>query len=502
VKSPIALSAAVPASALWSAAGCDAERPVAFAQAAPPAGKADQPPAAPAAEPAESEPGRLRIRHADPKSAVNAGNVSRLTRAWSLDTGSPVTHRPLMHDGKLHFGDWDGRVWAVRADDGEVVWKRQIEQPKTEWPWHGFAGTGAIGGGMLFEASAEGTAFALDAGTGEVKWKTRFTDDPQAGSISDLLYHDGMVYIGVSSVEEMLAKQAGFKPDFQGRVVALDAKTGDKVWDLALALPPHTGAAMWSSFALDPEMDALFFTTSNNYTQPANQLSDAIIAVRAKTGEMLWANQVTQNDVWTVVDQKGPDYAFGAGAQLFEAQIGGQTVKLLGAGQKSGVFYALDRLTGRTLWTTVVGYGGKAGGIHDEASLGDGRIFVWSNNSYTYGKPPEEYPANVKRLDAATGDYVWVRTEVQPASTTGAGFLAGDVYFTPSMDGKVRAYRAPRLEIIWTSEPAGPVSTALWVYGDRLCFAAGMPKKFGGEKGSHQVICYRLGDAKAADAGR
>jgi polyvinyl alcohol dehydrogenase (cytochrome) len=249
-------------------------------------------------------------------------------------------------------------------------------------------------------------------------------------------------------------------------------------------------------------MDALFFTTSNNYTQPANQLSDAIIAVRAKTGEMLWANQVTQNDVWTVVDQKGPDYAFGAGAQLFEAQIGGQTVKLLGAGQKSGVFYALDRLTGRTLWTTVVGYGGKAGGIHDEASLGDGRIFVWSNNSYTYGKPPEEYPANVKRLDAATVDYVWVRTEVQPASTTGAGFLAGDVYFTPSMDGKVRAYRAPRLEIIWTSEPAGPVSTALWVYGDRLCFAAGMPKKFGGEKGSHQVICYRLGDAKAADAGR
>ena len=60
---------------------------------------------------------------------------------------------------------------------------------------------------------------------------------------------------------------------------------------------------------------------------------------------------------------KGPDYDFGQGPALFSATIGGQARDLLGAGQKSGVYWALDRDTGTVVWQTEVGPGSVLGEV-------------------------------------------------------------------------------------------------------------------------------------------
>ena len=133
----------------------------------------------------------------------------------------------------------------------------------TEWPWHGFAGTGAIGEGVLFEASVEGMAYAINTETGEVLWSTDIAEDPQAGNLTKMTYYDGLVYLGLSSVEEVLSTQPDFVPDFRGEVLALDAATGEIVWQLPLVTEPHNGVAVWSSFAIDPELGLLYFTTSD-----------------------------------------------------------------------------------------------------------------------------------------------------------------------------------------------------------------------------------------------
>ena len=110
--------------------------------------------------------------------------------------------------------------------------------------------------------------------------------DPEAGNLSVLLYHDGLVYIGVSSVEEMLDSPS-FTPNLQEKVIALDAKTGDKVWERFLVEPPKNGVPMWTSFALDTESNTLYFTTGNNYTdEEASKMSDAMVAVDSKTGDV------------------------------------------------------------------------------------------------------------------------------------------------------------------------------------------------------------------------
>ncbi len=446
----------------------------------------------------------LRNQHSTTEAGITTQNVGQLGLAWSIPTKENVSHWPLVDPAtnRLYFADWGGTVYATDATTGQVLWQKQVEQPMTQWPWYGFAGTGTLGEGMLFEASVEGNAFALDVQTGEVQWQTEFTDDPEAGNVGKLLYHDGLVYIGVQSVEEALdGMMPDFTPNFRGKVVALNAQSGEVAWERSLVEAPHNGVAVWSSFALDPETNTLFFTTGNNYTGEATELSDAIIAVDAKTGEIRWASQTTEHDVWTKGRPIGPDYDFGAGPQLFEATIDGQERHLVGAGQKSGIFWAFDRETGEIVWLTTVGYGGAAGGIHAEAAIGQDAVYVWSNNSYTYGMPPEQVPLTIKALDKGTGRNLWVIPKAQPAAVPSAGFLANDVYFVGSLDGVVRGYRAADGQQVWTSQQHGAIGTALVAVGYRLFFGTGVPKRFGGGPATNGMFAYALGAASATPAG-
>ncbi len=448
-------------------------------------------------------------RHVNPNAAITSENVGQLQQTWMVKTEEEVSHAPLVEGGRVYFADWGGKVYAADAATGKVVWEQQAQKTVMEkWPWYGFAGTGALGEGMLFEASVEGFAYGLKQETGKVAWKTRITDDKQAGSISKLLYYDGLVYIGLQSVEEPLSKMMkNFKPNFRGKVLALDAATGKVVWERQLVTKPHNGVPMWSSFALDPKMNALFFTTGNNYTGEPTELSDAVVAVNAKTGKMLWATQVTEEDVWTKAEAIGPDFDFGAGPQLFEAKVDGKMRPLVGAGQKSGFYWAFDRKTGEIVWQTFVGYGATGGGIHAEASIGDGKVYVWSNNSYAYGKPPKEFPITIKALDAATGKNLWFHDKAQPAAIPAASMLANDVYFVGSLDGTIGAYSASDGEQLWSTQYGGTIATPLNVVGNTLFFGTGVPKMFGGQPGGNGMVAYSVGgqanlEERGTDAGQ
>lgn len=429
--------------------------------------------------------------HADLTAQINSRNVDQLQLAWSIPTQEKVSHTPLVDDGAVYFADWGGNVYKANAATGEIIWQQQaLEQVKKQWPWYGFTGTGALGGGLLFEASTEGELVALDQQTGNVAWRTRIADDPQAGNIGKLTYYRGLVYVPLSSVEEPLtAKLKDFQPNFQGKVQAYDAETGEKVWETPLVTPPHNGVAAWSGFAIDRQTNMLYVTTGNNYTGEPTALSDALVALDAATGQIRWYRQVTEHDIWTMAEPKGPDYDFGAAPQLFEAEIDGVERQLVGAGQKSGIYHVWDRVTGEKVWTTTVGYGHVGGGIHAEASVGDGRLFIWGNNAYPYSNPKQN-PMDIKAVDAASGAYLWVQTKAQPAVLTSAGFLANDVYFVGSLDGQVRAYRASDGQRLWTSPKHGAVASSIWVDEGLVLWGTGVPKRFGGDTGQNGVFAY------------
>ena len=158
---------------------------------------------------------------------------------------------------------------------------------------------------------------------------------------------------------------------------------------------------------------------------PREDHIDSVLSLDLRSGKINWARRFTDLDTWTVAcipshrppalpcpKPQGLDYDFGSAPNLFSASIVGKQSDLVGAGQKSGVYWALDRDTGRTIWATQVNPPGTRGGIEWGSAVDGGRIFVPASNSlYTWasvmGSKTLTNGGYWSALDAATGNIVW-----------------------------------------------------------------------------------------------
>jgi polyvinyl alcohol dehydrogenase (cytochrome) len=410
----------------------------------------------------------LGNQHANLSTQITSHNVSTTKPAWYVPAKGRVSSTPLVWQGSVIFSDWSGRVWSVNVGTGKVLWQRRLEKPTTSWQWHGLAGTGVVAGTTLVEASVEGDAWGLNAATGQVLWQASLTSDPYAGNLTDLMYDGSQVYVGMSSVDEpLISVIANFVPTSRGSVIALDPTTGAQLWQTYITKPPATGGAVWSSFAVDPALGLVFCDTGNNYTGPATDATDAVLAMRTDTGKIVWKRQVTANDASPAF---GPDDDFGAGPQLISVSSGGTTRQLVGALQKQGVYWVFDRATGVPAWHVRIGH--HVQGSDGEASIGGGRVFVWADSRTSKRQQPK---ATVMALDPVRGRPLWTRPLAQASGTAAAGFLSDDVYFVGDRSGRIQAYRARDGKILWsglTRRGMGVVSS-LWVEGRFLYAGVG-----------------------------
>ncbi len=79
----------------------------------------------------------LKNHHSDLSAAINSQNVNQMKLAWQLKTDDYVSHTPLVDSDRVYVADWGGNVYAANAKTGKLLWRNNIEQPKTKWPWHG-----------------------------------------------------------------------------------------------------------------------------------------------------------------------------------------------------------------------------------------------------------------------------------------------------------------------------------------------------------------------------
>ena len=152
-------------------------------------------------------------------------------------------------------------------------------------------------------------------------------------------------------------------------------------------------------------------TTGNNYSKPATEMSDALLALDLDTGRIVWSRQVLPDDVYnsscastpkgsSCPEGSGPDFDFGAPPILASLASGRD---LLLAGQKAGIVWAFDPdKNGAIVWQARVGQGGINGGVQ------------WGMAS------------DGERVYAATSDAVVARTATSRAldPTIGGGLTA------------------------------------------------------------------------------
>ena len=303
-------------------------------------------------------------------SKINDKSVQQLGLAWAYDT---ITMRgleasPIVADGVMYTtGSWSV-VYALDARTGKQLWKYDPEVPKK------FGAKAccdvvnrgvALYKGKVFVGTLDGRLIALEAATGKVVWSVVTVDQTQSYTITGApRVVKGKVLIG----------NGGGEYGVRGYITAYEAETGKQSWRFyvvpgdpakgfeskAMESAAKTwdgewwklggGGTAWDSMAYDPALNLLYVGTGNG--SPWNQqirspkggdnlYLSSIVALRPETGEYVWHYQTTPGDSW--------DYTATQHMILADLKIGGRIRKVLMQAPKNGFFYVLDRATGQLI---------------------------------------------------------------------------------------------------------------------------------------------------------
>jgi alcohol dehydrogenase (cytochrome c) len=314
--------------------------------------------------------------------------------------------RPVGANWTSYNGDYSGRRYSS-LDEIKVS---NVAQLRAEWVFHpgntqGLEVTPVVEGGIMY-ITASNDVFALDARTGRSLWhyqrpissgllddaaahKSRGvalwrdsvyteTDDAHllrldarsGGLIWDVQYAEKEKHYGATSapltVKDMvIVGTSGGDSGVRGFVAAYDAQTGKQRWRFWTIPGPgefgssswpgdsylHGGATTWMPGTYDPELNIVYWTTSNaapdfvGESRPGDDLYTAcVVALDADTGELRWYFQFTPHDLY--------DYDANETPVLVDVVENGIARKLLAQADRNGFFYVLDRTNGKFLRAT------------------------------------------------------------------------------------------------------------------------------------------------------
>jgi polyvinyl alcohol dehydrogenase (cytochrome) len=436
---------------------------------------------------ASSGQNNQNTRYAAAEHIVNAGNVGRLKPRWTFTTAGNVSATATVVKGIAYVPDWGGKLWAIDTKTGKAIWSRNVSDytgtrgaasRTSPAYWNGML---VIGTGNLMTPALDGAfEVGVNARTGAMLWRIKIGDSAAIITGSPTI-DNGIVYTGISSKTE----HTTVTPTFRGSVVALDARTGKTLWTTYMVPPGYNGAAVWSSQPVpDHKTGLLYVTTGNSYAVPKGYCVnpaqtkctrlppeahiDSVVALSLKTGKVAWAHHTLVADTWTMTDPNtSPDYDFGAGVNLYTTTIGGKRTDVVGAGQKSGMYWALDPATGKVIWATHAGPGGVLGGIEWGAATDGRRIYAAITNGthkdYTYttfdGQQRTTTGGLWTALDAATGKILWQTATPEDPKFITDGFVSGanGVIFSGTSGGNFYALDASNGQVKWTFPSGGAV---------------------------------------------
>ena len=296
-----------------------------------------------------------------PAVQITSANAGRLRLAWSFHTGiagskSSFEATPIIADGRLFVTAPDDEVYALNPVTGRLLWHAAPRLAPDAWP--GLINRGvAYGGGRVFLATLDARLIALDAATGRQLWQVQL--DPPAKSYFESmapLYDRGRVIVGISGGDEGI----------RGFVAAFDARSGREDWLFDTIPAPNEaggdtwpnngsyrtgGGAVWMTPAVDPSLNLIILCVANpspdfnGAPRPGRNLySNSIVALDARTGQVVWYFQEVHHDLWDT-DPASPPV-------LMTLHRDGRAIPAVIQAGKTGWLYVLDRRSGRPLVPT------------------------------------------------------------------------------------------------------------------------------------------------------
>jgi alcohol dehydrogenase (cytochrome c) len=289
-------------------------------------------------------------------SEITAENVANLRAQWIFHVhgGNDLEVTPVVVDG-IMFVTSANDAFALDARTGRSIW--QYSRPITEGliddaAQHHNRGVG-IWRNKLYVETDNAHLLCLDARSGHLLWDVAYAEgNKNYGATSAPLVVKGKVIVGTSGGDDGV----------RGFLAAFDAESGEPAWRFwTIPGPGEPGSASWPGNlylrgggttwmpgTYDPELNTLYWTTSNpapdfdGAPRPGDDLyTDCVLALDPDTGKLKWYFQFTPHDLF--------DYDATETPVLVNAQYKGQPRQLLVQANRNGFLYVLDRTDGEFL---------------------------------------------------------------------------------------------------------------------------------------------------------
>jgi len=292
-----------------------------------------------------------------PLREINKQNVKRLVPVWSLSLENEFGEQaqPLVYNGVVYVSNVKWTV-AIDALTGKQLWRTAVDFPP-ETPrvvCCGVSNKGvALYEGKVFRTTLDAYIVALDQKTGKQIWKEKAAEWKEGYSQTLApLVANGVLVTGISGAEFGIRGFIdGWDPDtgkhlWRRYTTAGPGEKGHETWEPREAYLTG-GASTWITGSYDPELDLMYWGTGNaGAWNSANRRGDnlyaaSVLAMRPKTGEIVWHYQFTPNDtfdwdaVWELI--------------LADLDVAGQKRKVVMQLNRNGFLYVLDRTDGRLL---------------------------------------------------------------------------------------------------------------------------------------------------------
>lgn len=322
-----------------------------------------------------------------PLNQINTENVKTLTKAWEFHTGDlpedyskglvSFQDQPSLIDGNLVICTPGRQVIALDPETGKQRWafdpqglKPNSQKCRGIGAWvDKQADQNSQCRSRIFLGTFDYTLVAIDASTGKpcedfgkhgvVQLPT---DKPQKWPGEVVATSNPAVVNDVVVVGSAVADQQRMDAP-SGRVMAVDARSGKLLWQFDPVPRDSNDQAMsswgkgtkdfgqgnvWSSMAVDPDLDLVYLpttSTSDDYfggNRPGdNHYTTSVVALRGKTGEVVWHQQLVHHNVW--------DYDLPSRPTLIDYPSNGKSVPALVQNTKMGLVFIFNRVTGEPL---------------------------------------------------------------------------------------------------------------------------------------------------------
>ena len=424
------------------------------------------------------------------------GDVPRLRLKWAFQYPGAKNGQATIVGDRIFVTAMSGAVYSLDARTGCVWWRHAAKAATRSSVTVVDMPAGSPARHALFFSDWSKSAVALDADTGRQLWSTPIDDQPGMQMTGAPTYWDGKLFVPISSGNEAFAQGAQWECcKFRGALVALNARTGAVLWkrytteqvprpfkknSAGRQMYGPSGGSIWVAPTIDAQRRLIYVGTSNSYTDVPYDNSDAVMALEADTGKVVWAHQLTANDnyidgCYRTGDARpancpspvGPDFSIGASVILKD--IGGGRQLLL-VGQKSGLIYALDPARGGAIvWQQRVGTGSALGGLEFGLAADDSRVYAGVSDIVVF--PRDKGRPGLYAYDIRTGAPVWsAPTAIAPhcrwsgiwchGAISQAITVIPGVVFAGSYDGHFRGYDAATGRVVWDVDTGtDPVTT-------------------------------------------